>query len=37
VAYDAAAQKLVVMFRENFADYAEGVDPAITAAGPGAG
>jgi phosphoenolpyruvate carboxykinase (ATP) len=36
VAYDAAAQKLVVMFRENFADYAEGVDPAISAAGPGA-
>ena len=35
VAYDEAAQKLVVMFRENFADFADGVDPAIAAAGPG--
>jgi phosphoenolpyruvate carboxykinase (ATP) len=36
-AYDQAAARLTVMFRENFADYADGVDPAIAAAGPGAG
>jgi phosphoenolpyruvate carboxykinase (ATP) len=36
-AYDLAAARLTVMFRENFADYADGVDPAIAAAGPGAG
>jgi phosphoenolpyruvate carboxykinase (ATP) len=34
-AYDRAAAKLSAMFRENFADYAAGVDPAIAAAGPG--
>jgi len=35
-AYDAAAERLAVMFRENFADYADGVSAAIAAAGPGA-
>ncbi|MFL5676129.1 MAG: phosphoenolpyruvate carboxykinase (ATP) [Chloroflexota bacterium] len=34
-AYDAAAKKLALMFRENFADYADGVSAAIAAAGPG--
>jgi phosphoenolpyruvate carboxykinase (ATP) len=34
-AYDRAAARLSEMFRENFAGYAEGVDPAIAAAGPG--
>ena len=33
-AYDRAAQRLAVMFAENFEGYAEGVDPAIVAAGP---
>jgi phosphoenolpyruvate carboxykinase (ATP) len=36
-AYDAAARTLATMFRDNFADYADGVSPAIAAAGPGAG
>jgi phosphoenolpyruvate carboxykinase (ATP) len=36
-AYDAAAARLTTMFRDNFADYADGVDAAIAAAGPGAG
>ena len=36
-AYDAAAKRLTAMFRENFADYADGVSAAIAAAGPGAG
>ena len=34
-AYDRAASKLAGMFRKNFASYADGVDPAIAAAGPG--
>ena len=34
-AYDRAATKLAGMFRKNFASYADGVDPAIAAAGPG--
>jgi phosphoenolpyruvate carboxykinase (ATP) len=34
-AYDRAAARLSEMFRENFAGYAEGVDAAIAAAGPG--
>ncbi|MEO8437895.1 MAG: phosphoenolpyruvate carboxykinase (ATP), partial [Chloroflexota bacterium] len=33
-AYDASARKLAAMFRANFADYADGVSPAIAAAGP---
>jgi len=33
-AYDRAAQTLAEMFVANFAGYAEGVDPAIAAAGP---
>jgi phosphoenolpyruvate carboxykinase (ATP) len=33
-AYDAAATKLAAMFRDNFAAYADGVSPAIAAAGP---
>ncbi len=33
-AYDRAAMKLASMFRENFAAYADGVDPDIAAAGP---
>jgi phosphoenolpyruvate carboxykinase (ATP) len=33
-AYDRAAAKLSAMFRENFAAFADGVDPAIAAAGP---
>jgi phosphoenolpyruvate carboxykinase (ATP) len=33
-AYDRAAQRLATMFAENFEGYAEGVDPAIGAAGP---
>jgi phosphoenolpyruvate carboxykinase (ATP) len=36
-AYDVAAATLAAMFRENFADYAEGVSAAIAVAGPGAG
>ncbi|MFL5711277.1 MAG: phosphoenolpyruvate carboxykinase (ATP) [Chloroflexota bacterium] len=36
-AYDAAAKKLALMFRENFADYADGVSAPIAAAGPGVG
>ena len=36
-AYDRTAAKLAAMFRENFADFADGVDPSIAAAGPGAG
>jgi phosphoenolpyruvate carboxykinase (ATP) len=35
-AYDRAAAKLAAMFRENFAAYADGLDPEIAAAGPGA-
>jgi phosphoenolpyruvate carboxykinase (ATP) len=34
-AYDRAAAKLTGMFRENFAAYADGLDPEIAAAGPG--
>jgi phosphoenolpyruvate carboxykinase (ATP) len=34
-AYDRAAARLTEMFRENFAGYAEGVDPVVAAAGPG--
>jgi len=34
-AYDRAAAKLAAMFRENFAAYADGLDPEIAAAGPG--
>jgi phosphoenolpyruvate carboxykinase (ATP) len=37
VAFDRAAAQLAAMFHDNFADYADGVDPAIAAAGPGAG
>jgi phosphoenolpyruvate carboxykinase (ATP) len=33
-AYDRAAAKLCAMFRENFANFADGLDPAISAAGP---
>jgi phosphoenolpyruvate carboxykinase (ATP) len=33
-AYDAAAARLAAMFRDNFAAYADGVSPAIAAAGP---
>jgi phosphoenolpyruvate carboxykinase (ATP) len=33
-AYDRTAARLARMFRENFADYADGVEPAIAAAGP---
>lgn len=33
-AYDMQAAKLALKFRENFAKYASGVDPAVTAAGP---
>jgi phosphoenolpyruvate carboxykinase (ATP) len=33
-AYDRAAAKLADMFRENFAAYADGLDPEIEAAGP---
>ena len=36
-AYDVAAARLTAMFRENFAAYADAVDPAIAAAGPGGG
>ena len=36
-AYDRAAAKLSEMFRENFAAYADGVDAAVAAAGPGSG
>jgi len=36
-AYDAAAKRLTAMFRDNFAAYADGVDAAMAAAGPGAG
>jgi phosphoenolpyruvate carboxykinase (ATP) len=36
-AYDAQAAKLTRMFRENFATFAAGVDPAVAAAGPAAG
>ncbi len=34
-AYDRAASKLAAMFHDNFASYADGVEPAIAAAGPG--
>ena len=34
-AYDRMAAKLAAMFRDNFAAYADGVDPAVAAAGPG--
>jgi phosphoenolpyruvate carboxykinase (ATP) len=34
-AYDRAAARLSEMFRENFAAYADGVDAAVAAAGPG--
>ena len=33
-AYDATARKLAAMFRANFTAYADGVSPAIVAAGP---
>jgi phosphoenolpyruvate carboxykinase (ATP) len=33
-AYDAQAAKLARMFRDNFATFAAGVDPAVAAAGP---
>ena len=33
-AYDAAAAKLAGLFRKNFAAYADGVSPAVAAAGP---
>jgi phosphoenolpyruvate carboxykinase (ATP) len=33
-AYDRAAARLAEMFRENFANYADGLDPEIEAAGP---
>jgi phosphoenolpyruvate carboxykinase (ATP) len=33
-AYDRSAAKLSAMFRDNFAEFADGVDPAIAAAGP---
>ena len=36
-AYDAQAAKLARMFRDNFATFAAGVDPAVAAAGPVAG
>ena len=35
-AYDRAAAKLTAMFRDNFAAYADGVDPSIATAGPSA-
>jgi len=35
-AYDAAATRLAAMFRANFAAFADGVPPAVAAAGPGA-
>ena len=35
-AYDAAASRLAAMFGANFAAFADGVPPAIAAAGPGA-
>ncbi len=35
-AYDAQAAKLARMFRDNFATFAAGVDPAVAAAGPAA-
>jgi phosphoenolpyruvate carboxykinase (ATP) len=34
-AYDRAASRLAAMFHDNFASYADGVEPAIAAAGPG--
>ena len=34
-AYDARAAKLAGMFRDNFAQYADGVSAAVAAAGPG--
>jgi phosphoenolpyruvate carboxykinase (ATP) len=34
-AYDRAAATLATMFRDNFTTYADGVEPAIAAAGPG--
>jgi phosphoenolpyruvate carboxykinase (ATP) len=33
-AYDRTAAQLSAMFRDNFAEFADGVDPAIAAAGP---
>jgi phosphoenolpyruvate carboxykinase (ATP) len=33
-AYDRAARRLAAMFAKNFDAYADGVDPAIRAAGP---
>ena len=33
-AYDAAAERLAGMFATNFLAYADGVEPAIAAAGP---
>ena len=36
-AYDAAADRLAVMFRDNFAAYADGVNEEVRAAGPRAG
>jgi phosphoenolpyruvate carboxykinase (ATP) len=35
-AYDAQAAKLARMFRDNFATFAAGVEPAVAAAGPAA-
>ncbi|HEV7604780.1 MAG TPA: phosphoenolpyruvate carboxykinase (ATP) [Candidatus Limnocylindrales bacterium] len=35
-AYDRAAARLTAMFRDNFAAYADGVDPSIATAGPSA-
>jgi phosphoenolpyruvate carboxykinase (ATP) len=35
-AYDRAAARLTAMFRDNFAAYADGVDPSIAMAGPSA-
>ena len=35
-AYDGKAADLARMFRENFAQFADTVDAAVTAAGPGA-
>jgi phosphoenolpyruvate carboxykinase (ATP) len=34
-AYDRAAARLAIMFRDNFAAYADGVEPDVAAAGPG--